>query len=380
MEERGKEGVNGADDLAERARALAERAEELSRQAAEGAAIEDELTRLEAELAALDEERARLDGDVEDLVSEPEEADSFRDPERHIVIRLTSLGERIGDLVGSVLSSVGGAHDVVEKTLLVDGTPSVDIESFAGSVSVAAGAPGEVSVYAERHAVDAGDLEGIAVTAIQSDGRVRVACTKTVGRTLRSWVRLTVSVPAGSDTRIDTKGGSIDVDGVGAAVRARTAGGSIKVSGARGVADVHTAGGSVRVDGHTGPVTARTAGGSIRVEGELSPEVDAETIGGSVKVIGVDGQVRAVTKGGSIQVSGRISGASEISTAGGSIVVGLQRGSRITVDASTTGGATSDIDGLVVHDRRRIEGTIEGGGDGHLVVRTVGGGLKIRRD
>ena len=379
MEERGEEGVSGADELAQRARALAERADELSRQAAEGAAIGDELSRLEAELTALDEERARLDSEVEDLVSEPEEAEPFRDPEGEITIRLTSLGERIGDLVGSVLSSVSGAHDVVEHTLDVTSTPVVDIDSFAGSVSVVRGDPGVVHVYAERHALNERDLEGMAVTALHDGGRVRIACTRTTGRPMRSWVRLTVTVPPGSETRIDTKGGSIEVDGLEAPVTARTAGGSIHVTRARGAAAVHTAGGSIRVDGHEGPVTARTAGGSIRIEGELSPEVDAETIGGSVKVEGVDGQVRAVTKGGSIQVSGRISGASEVSTAGGSIVVGIRRGSRITVDASTTGGATSDVDGLTVHDRRRIEGSVEGGGDGHLVVRTVGGGLKIRR-
>ena len=379
MEERGEESVSGADDLAQRARALAERADELSRQAAEGAAIEDELSRLEAELTALDDERARLDSDVEDLVSEPEEAEPFREPEREITIRLTSIGERIGDLVGSVLSSVSGAHDVIEHALTVTGTPVVDIDSFAGSVAVVPGEPGGVHVYAERHALNERDLEGIAVTAIEDGGRVRIACTKTVGRPLRSWVRLTVTVPPGSETRIDTKGGSIDVDGIEAPVRARTAGGSVRITHARGAADVHTAGGSIRVGDHEGNVMARTAGGSIRIEGELSPEVDAETVGGSIKIDGVDGRVRAVTKGGSIQVSGRIGGDSEISTAGGSIVVGIRRGSRITVDASTSGGATTDLDGLVVRERRRIEGTLEGGGDGHLVVRTVGGGLKIRR-
>lgn len=392
MEEPGEEAVNGAlgpngpgearewgHDLAARARALAERADELSRQASEGAAIDEELSRLEAELATLDEERARLDRDVEDLVSEPEEAEPFREPEKEITIRLTSLGERIGDLVGSVLSSVSGAHDVIEHSLDVADAPVVEIDSFAGSVSVVRGEPGIVHVYAERHALNERDLEGIAVTALHDDGRVRIACTKTVGRPLRSWVRLTVTVPVGAETRIDTKGGSIDVDGLEAPVRARTAGGSIRVTRARGTADVQTAGGSIRVADHDGNVLARTAGGSIRLDGTLSPDVDAETVGGSIRIDGVDGRVRAVTKGGSIQVSGRIGGDSEVSTAGGSIAVGLRAGSRITVDGTTTGGATADVDGLVVRDRRRIEGSVEGGGDGHLVVRTVGGGLRIRR-
>lgn len=392
MEEPGEEAVNGAQgpngpgeaqewggDLAQRARALAERAEELSRQAAEGAAIEDELSRLEAELAMLDEERARLDRDVEDLVSEPEEAESFRSPESEFTVRLTSLGERIGDLVGSVLSSVSGAHDVVEHTLRVGDAPVVEIDSFAGSVSVVRGDAGLVQVHAERHALTDRDLEAIAVTAVEADGRVRVTATKTVGRPLRSWVRLTVTVPPGSETRIDTKGGSINVDGTEAPVRARTAGGSVRIVRTRGDADVQTAGGSIRMDDHDGTVLARTAGGSIRLEGHLAPSVDAETVGGSIVVNGLDGTVRAITKGGSIRAVGRVVGQSEISTAGGSIVVMLGSGSRITVDGSTTGGATSDIDGLVVHERRRIEGAVDGGGEGHLIVRTVGGGLRITR-
>lgn len=379
MEDQGEEGVSSPEELARRARQLAERADELSRQAAEGAAIEDELERLEAELASLDAERARLDRDVEDLVTEPEEAEPLRGPEQELTVRLSSLGERIGDLVGSVLSSVSGAHDVIEDSVRVEGVPAVEIDSFAGSVSVVRGEPGTVHVHAERHGLSERELEGITVTAVEHEGRVRITATKTVGRPLRSWVRLTVTVPPGAETRIDTRGGSIEVDGVEAPVRARTAGGSVRVTRARGRADVQTAGGSIRVDGHDGAVVARTAGGSIRLEGTLSPEVDAETIGGSIRVEGVDGTVRAVTKGGSIQVTGRIGGDSEVTTAGGSIVVALRRGSRITVDGSTTGGAMADVEGLIVRERRRIEGAVEGGGEGHLVVRTVGGGLRIRR-
>lgn len=372
------EEVNRSEDLARRAAELAARAEELVRHARDAGEVDEELARLEAELGRLDEEQGRLDQELGDYVHPPEEAEPVRDPGEGFTFRLGDLGERIADIVNIALSSVKlGAADIVEREISVGERVPVSVDSFAGSITVVPGSDDKVHVVAERRALDERDLEGITVEVDRRDDGVHIAARSASARRGRHWVQLTVSVPPGSPSRLRTRGGSVRIDGIGAEVRAQTSGGSIRIAGAVGHADAETSGGSIRIDDQDGPVTAKTVGGSIKLGGHL-PGVDAATIGGTIKIDGVDGPVVASTKGGSISVIGRLAGMCSLDTAGGSISIGLEVGSRITVDASGSGGASADIEGLESHGNR-ISGEVEGGGDGRLVARTVAGSIRIRR-
>src|SRR4051794_39164445 len=151
-EERVVEEVSRSDDLARRAAELAARAEELARHARDAGEVDEELQKLEAELAALDDEQARLDRDLGDYVHPPDESEPIRDPEEGFTFRLGNLGERIADIVNVALGSVKlGAADVVEHDIVIGDEPvPVSVESFAGSITVNTGEPGNVHVHAER--------------------------------------------------------------------------------------------------------------------------------------------------------------------------------------------------------------------------------------
>lgn len=373
-----EEDMSRSEVIARAAAELAARAEELARHARDAGEVDEELAHLEAELARLDDEQDRLDQELGDYVHPPEEAEPVREPDEGFTLRLGNLGERIADIVNIALSSVKlGAADVVERELAVDGALPVSVESFAGSITVVPGSGDKVHVVAERRALDESDLEGITVDVDRRDDGVHIAARSASGRRGRHWVQLTVSVPQGSPSRLRTRGGSVRIDGIGAEVKAQTSGGSIRISGAIGHADAETSGGSIRIDDQDGPVSAKTVGGTIRLAGHL-PGVDAATIGGTIRIDGIDGPVVATTKGGSISVTGRLGGSCSLDTVGGSISAGLEAGSRITVDASGSGGASTDIEGLEAHGNR-ISGEVEGGGDGRLVARTVAGSIRIRR-
>lgn len=367
-----------SEDLARRASELAARAEELARTAREAGEVDDELAGLEAELAALDEEQARLDRDLGDYVQPPDEADPIRDPEEGFTFRLGNLGERIADIVNVALSSVGrfGVSDVVDRVVEVAEAIPVTVDSFAGSITVLTGDHGRVQVVAERRALDEHDLANIAVDAAREHDGVHITAHTVAARWSRHWVKLTVTVPPGTPTKVRTRGGSIHVDGTGADVNARTAGGSIKVAGTSGAAELETAGGGIRLDDHGGPVQAQTAGGSIRLAGHLLG-VDATTIGGSIQIDGAYGPVAASTKGGSIRVTGRLSGSCSLDTAGGSIRVDLDAGTNIEVDA-TGDSVSTNVQGLVA-ERHHIEGAVGTGDEGRLTARTVAGSVSIRR-
>lgn len=373
-----EEELSRSEDLARRAAELAARAQELASTAREAGEVEEELARLEAELAALDEEQARLDRDLGDYVQPPEEAEPIHDPEEGFTFRLGNLGDRIADIVNVALSSVGkfGVADVVERVVEVAEAVPLTVESFAGSISVMTGDHGRVQVVAERRALHERDLEGITIETSKRDDGVHVVASTTAGYRARHWVKLTITVPPGTPTRLRTRGGSLRVEDTGAEVDARTSGGSIKVSGTKGAAELETAGGAIRVDDHGGPVKANTAGGSIKLSGHLVG-VDASTIGGSIRVEGAYGPVAASTKGGSIIVEGRLTGACSLDTTGGSIRVGLDAGTNIEVDV-TGDSVSSDFDELH-REGRHLTGRIGTGEDGRLVARTVAGSAVIKR-
>ena len=372
-----EEELNRSDDIARRARELAARAEALANHAHEAGEVDDELRKLEAELAALDEEQERLDRELGDFVHPPEEAEPIRDPEQGFTLRLGNLGDRIADIVNVALNAVGkfGAVDVIERVIDVGEALPITVDSFAGSITVMTGDYGRVQVVAERHALDERDLENITVDTNKADDGVHVTAHTASHHRSRQWVQLTITVPPGTPTRLRTRGGSVRVDGTGAAVEARTAGGSIRITGTNGPAELETAGGSIRAESHGGPVKAVTAGGSIRLDGGLTA-VDATTIGGSIRLAGAYGPVSAVTKGGTVEVVGRLAGACLLETAAGSIRVTLDSSANVEVDAK---GDSVHTDFDLVGGQGHKSGVIGDGSEGKVVARTVAGSVSIKR-
>jgi len=126
-------------------------------------------------------------------------------------------------------------------------------------------------------------------------------------------------------------------------------------------------------------LAARTVNGAVDASG-LSADADVETVNGSVKVQ-TSGVARAQTVNGSVQASmGRADWSSdlEIKTVNGSIRVTLPPLASTTVDAETVNGSiVSDFSvshGTVT--RRRLKGTIGGGGRG-MSLETVNGSIWI---
>ena len=371
------EEVSRSEELARRAAELAARAEELAKHARDAGDVDEELQKLEAELTALDEEQERLDRELGDYVHPPEESEPIRDPEEGFTFRLGNLGERIADIVNIALSSVKlGAADVVEHDIVIGDDPlPLQVESFAGSINVITGGPGNIHVHAERRGVDEDDLKNITVDVERAADGIHVTARSDNNRRGRHWVQLTITVPVGTPTRLRTRGGAIRVEGTAAATRSHTAGGSIRVNGIVGHADLETAGGSIRAEDQEGPVTAKTLGGSIRIAG-TSSAIDATTIGGSIRIDGSDGPVVASTKGGSITLAGHLSGSCSLDTAGGSIVVALDDESSLEVEASGS-SAHTDITGLVATSGR-ITGRVGSGDGGKLTARTVAGSVTVK--
>jgi len=143
--------------------------------------------------------------------------------------------------------------------------------------------------------------------------------------------------------------------------------------------NVDTSGGSIEVEDLKGKVDAHTSGGSISVE-DVEGDVNIKTSGGSLELENIIGKINAKTSGGSIKLKLPTNPTKDtkVKTSGGSITAYLAKDVAINLTAKTSGGRVSsefDVNGST--SKRKIEGTINGGGP-ELVLKTSGGSVRIK--
>ncbi|MCU1284254.1 MAG: Peptidase flavivirus helicase [Acidobacteriales bacterium] len=130
-----------------------------------------------------------------------------------------------------------------------------------------------------------------------------------------------------------TAGGSITADDIGQSVIANTMGGSIDVGRVGGDAKLETQGGSINIGSVGGWISASTSGGSIQV-GTGSRGVTVDSAGGSISVTKCNGELRATTAGGTIDI-GDVGGGAHLESMGGGIRLASAKG---IVSANTASG------------------------------------------
>src|SRR5205085_11505152 len=108
--------------------------------------------------------------------------------------RMEAFGARLGDAMTSAFSSRPfGTSDTVEREIAVDGRIPVEVDSFAGKVSVRSGASNRVRVRVERHGWSGADRDDITVDVDRDEGGVHVRCASSRGYGHR-WASVDVEV------------------------------------------------------------------------------------------------------------------------------------------------------------------------------------------
>ena len=182
------------------------------------------------------------------------------------------------------------------------------------------------------------------------------------------------------DATLNTSGGSIKADDLGASLDAHTSGGSITLRHVTGNAKVDTSGGSIQGDALSGTLDARTSGGSIHFEG-VRGDLLAHTSGGSIRIGEAGGRVDARTSGGNVDVnftSGNARGG-HLETSGGGVRVLLDPSVNLEVEASASSGSVSSdlpikMSGTI--STSHLHGTIGSGGE-LLTLHSDGGPIHI---
>ena len=205
------------------------------------------------------------------------------------------------------------APDTVVRSMTVpENVTSLDVQSYGGLVTVAAGPVRRAEVIETISYVK---QDGGLPAVVQSVSAGRLTLADPACATSDCTVGFAVTMPAGIPATVTTDGGAAAVSG--------TAG-----------ADVDSVGGPVTAEHIDGPLTVNTDGGSLQLNG--APGGNVYSGGGPVTAEHIDGPLTVNTDGGSLQLNGT-AGALHADTNGGPL--SGQGVDAATADVSTDGGS-----------------------------------------
>ena len=293
-------------------------------------------------------------------------------------------------LLVTVPARVSAQSLTFEKTVTGGASPSLDVSTGSGSVTVQGGA-GNAMVIKGTVKVHTGwnvpsNAADLAQRLVANPPITQSGDAVTVGKILDEDTRRAVSVsyqitvPAPTAVQANSGSGSVSVTGVSGAVKANSGSGSVMAAGIGGYVELRTGSGNISLkDGGKG---ASLSTGSGSIEASLSGEGDvkANTGSGNITLAGVVGLLTASTGSGSIGVSGKPTGDWKVSAASGNVTVDVPEGQGFSLDASTGSGSLDITPPLTVQgriDRRRVQGTVHGGGP-MLRLSTASGSIAVK--
>lgn len=189
-----------------------------------------------------------------------------------------------GVRVGGVRSM---SQDRVEQTFEVGAAPKLEIESFAGRVTVRAGEDGTVRVVATKRAAGRAHVEQIVVEMEEHDDGVTITVSKPLAVSNAS-VDLEITAPADTELDLQTGAGDVTVDGLAGAAAVDTGAGNVRIDGP-GRRKVHTGAGNVSVQGAAAEVDLSTGAGNLDYDGSPVGMCQFETGAGNIRLKVPDG-------------------------------------------------------------------------------------------
>ena len=175
-------------------------------------------------------------------------------------------------------------------------------------------------------------------------------------------VRLRVSSPQGTDLKVatssagvegrgrfgtvtvNTASGDVDLDRVAREARVNTASGDVQLHEVAGEARINTASGDVEAGALASTAIVNTASGDVIVD-RAGSGLTVRSASGDVIVHRAASSVSVATASGDQRIDSVVEGDVRLQSASGDMHVGVRRGSKVWMDASSKSGeATSELD------------------------------------
>ena len=232
------------------------------------------------------------------------------------------------------------------------GKVRLDLSVSAGEIDVRAEGSGETTVDLEPLRSNDASREAVESARIQLRDRgdaheLVVDVPGSRGLSLFSRgpeVRLVVRCPAGAE--LQAEGGSADVQAAGryASAQVQTGSGDIAVAAVDGDAKLKSGSGDLALERVDGELSAQTGSGDLAI-GRAGGRATLRSASGDVAVRDAASDLTVQTASGDVSVQAVSAGEVSIQSASGDVYVGVRKGRRLWVDAtSTSGETTSDFE------------------------------------
>ena len=264
----------------------------------------------------------------------------------------------------------------LEQSFDVGDAPGLEIDNFAGSVTVRAGEGDTIRVVATKRATRRSDLDRIQVEMSERDGGLVIKTQKSSGLN-RAWVELEITTPTRTRLELHSGSGSVDVRGLRGDAKVVSGSGSLTIADMTGDVDVHSGSGSLAIANVTGRIEADSGSGSMTIV-NVTGEIGAHCGSGGIDVRQAAGPARLGTASGSIDYQGTPQGDCRYETTSGSVRLVLPADLNMEVDLSTGSGSVNvdyAVDGRVT--RRAVKGTIGVGNEGKIYAHTGSGNIDV---
>jgi hypothetical protein len=207
-----------------------------------------------------------------------------------------------------------------EMSFDVGATPVLQVDNFAGDVTIRTGREGVISVDASLRAGQSENLRRISLEPSQEGDTVRIRTRRSSAQISNVSVGLDITVPPGTTVEVTNGAGEVSISDVEGEIAAQTGAGDVEVRGSQGQVRLSTGAGDVDYAGEPrGTSTFRTGAGTVRIAlpSDFAGSVDLDTGIGSVDLGGFD-------------VAGSVSSRAARGTIGG--------GGDVTIEAHTGAG------------------------------------------
>lgn len=183
---------------------------------------------------------------------------------------------------------LGRETERVDETFEIGATPRLELDSFAGNVTVRVGESDTIRVVATKKARTRSNLERIDIEWSEREGELRIQASHSQRIASNMSVEFEITAPAGTRLNLDVGAGNIQVENVTGEIDAHTGAGEIETWGSTGRVSLDTGAGNITYQGRPqGDCTFETGAGNITLR--LSAEADVEVdLGTGVGIIDVD--------------------------------------------------------------------------------------------
>ncbi|MEX1006105.1 MAG: DUF4097 family beta strand repeat-containing protein [Acidimicrobiia bacterium] len=216
----------------------------------------------------------------------------------------------------------------VNREFTVGAGPSLNIRIQAGRVDVGEGPPGTITVEVHTRDPDSVEISQTGDTIHVSDNRS--------GWVVRGTVRVTATVPAGTDLEVGSASADVHTDAELGAFICRTASGDVAFRVTDSL-EVKTASGSIRGDQVGGDVRVNSASGDVWIQ-RIGGRLTAALASGDVRTEEVGGDLRANSASGDLRIDRFRGDEVTLKSVSGDLVIGFPKGIRLEAEVNTLSG------------------------------------------